>query len=66
MSLPILNSARFVFSLEFRYEAVLLRARFDQNKNVTDVLKAKKILEDGWAELKKNKAAFPFLCNACV
>ncbi|VDD78580.1 unnamed protein product [Mesocestoides corti] len=47
--------------LRTKFEAVQLRARFDQNKNVTDPVKAKKLVEDGWAELQKNKAAFPFL-----
>ncbi|VDM30364.1 unnamed protein product [Hydatigera taeniaeformis] len=46
-----------------QFEAVLLRARFDRNKDVKDPVKAKKLLEDGWKELQKNKAAFPFLCN---
>ncbi len=40
-----------------------MRARFDQNKDVKDPVKAKKLLEDGWAELKKTKAAFPYLCK---
>uniref|UniRef100_A0A0X3NZM7 NADH dehydrogenase [ubiquinone] 1 beta subcomplex subunit 9 n=1 Tax=Schistocephalus solidus TaxID=70667 RepID=A0A0X3NZM7_SCHSO len=48
-------------SLEFRYEAVLLRARFDENRNIKDVVQAKKLLEEGWAELKKKKFAFPYL-----
>lgn len=53
-------------SLEYRYEAVLLRARFDQNRNVTDPVQAKKLLDDGWSELQKNKAAFPYLCKLLV
>ncbi|CAG5118070.1 unnamed protein product [Candidula unifasciata] len=36
---------------EFRYQAVLLRARFDENKNEVDVRKAKKLLLDGQKEL---------------
>ncbi|KAM3188191.1 hypothetical protein ACTXT7_000770 [Hymenolepis weldensis] len=48
-------------NFEYRYEAVLLRARFDQNRNVTDTKQAKKLLDDGWKELQKNKAAFPYL-----
>ncbi len=51
-----------IFSLEYRFEAVLMRARFEENRNVKDPIQAKKLLEDGWAELKKNKFAFPYLC----
>ncbi|CAL1532301.1 unnamed protein product [Lymnaea stagnalis] len=36
---------------EFRYQAVLMRARFDENKNEIDLRKAKKILLDGQKEL---------------
>ncbi|BFZ13253.1 hypothetical protein BsWGS_16292 [Bradybaena similaris] len=36
---------------EFRYQAVLLRARFDENKNEVDARKAKKLLLDGQKEL---------------
>ena len=35
----------------YRYNAVLLRERFDQNKGVTDMRIAKKLLEDGEQEL---------------
>ncbi|XP_005094565.1 NADH dehydrogenase [ubiquinone] 1 beta subcomplex subunit 9 [Aplysia californica] len=36
---------------EFRYQAVLMRARFDENKNEVDFRKAKKLLLDGQREL---------------
>jgi NADH dehydrogenase (ubiquinone) 1 beta subcomplex subunit 9 len=36
---------------EFRYQAVLMRARFDENKNEIDFRKAKKLLLDGQKEL---------------
>jgi len=36
---------------EYRYHAVLLRARFDENKNEIDLRKAKKLLLDGQKEL---------------
>lgn len=39
---------------EFRYRAVLLRARFDEHKNERDLRKAKKLLEDGEEELYEN------------
>ena len=35
----------------YRYQAVLLRARFDQNKDECDIVKAKQLLEDGEKEL---------------
>ncbi|XP_059164403.1 NADH dehydrogenase [ubiquinone] 1 beta subcomplex subunit 9-like [Physella acuta] len=36
---------------EFRYQAVLMRARFDEHKEEIDVRKAKKLLLDGQKEL---------------
>jgi len=36
---------------DYRYHAVLLRARFDQNAKEIDARKAKKMLLDGEAEL---------------
>ncbi|KAH9515527.1 ndufb9, NADH-ubiquinone oxidoreductase [Bulinus truncatus] len=36
---------------EFRYQAVLMRARFDEHKNEVDLRKAKKLLLDGQKEL---------------
>ncbi|VDN37493.1 unnamed protein product [Dibothriocephalus latus] len=40
-----------------------MRARFEENRHITDPIKAKKLLEEGWAELKKKKFAFPYLCR---
>lgn len=36
---------------EFRYQAVLMRARFDEHKDEKDLRKAKKLLLDGQREL---------------
>ncbi|ESN97219.1 hypothetical protein HELRODRAFT_178341 [Helobdella robusta] len=44
----------------YRYEAVLLRDRFDQNKNECDMVKAKQMLEDGEKELFENLHPQPF------
>ncbi|XP_054719526.1 NADH dehydrogenase [ubiquinone] 1 beta subcomplex subunit 9-like [Uloborus diversus] len=39
---------------EYRYHAVLMRARFDEHKDEKDLRKAKKLLEDGEKELAAN------------
>ncbi|XP_055892513.1 NADH dehydrogenase [ubiquinone] 1 beta subcomplex subunit 9-like [Biomphalaria glabrata] len=44
---------------EFRYQAVVMRARFDENKNETDLRKAKKLLLDGQKELFLKSHAQP-------
>ncbi|XP_071083271.1 NADH dehydrogenase [ubiquinone] 1 beta subcomplex subunit 9-like [Haliotis cracherodii] len=44
----------------FRYQAVLLRARFDENKSEVDVRKAKKLLLDGERELFLKQHPQPF------
>uniref|UniRef100_A0A1B6CL42 NADH dehydrogenase [ubiquinone] 1 beta subcomplex subunit 9 n=1 Tax=Clastoptera arizonana TaxID=38151 RepID=A0A1B6CL42_9HEMI len=38
---------------QLRYEATLMRARFDQNRNIKDPEKARKLLEDGEREVFK-------------
>ncbi|XP_008545664.1 NADH dehydrogenase [ubiquinone] 1 beta subcomplex subunit 9 [Microplitis demolitor] len=38
---------------DYRYEAVLLRARFDKNKDIKDLRVAKQLLKEGEAELEK-------------
>ncbi|XP_018654718.1 hypothetical protein Smp_177970 [Schistosoma mansoni] len=49
--------------LKYRYHAVLARARFEENRNIKDEILARKLVEDGWAELKQIEAPFPFKCN---
>ncbi|CAL8100096.1 unnamed protein product [Calicophoron daubneyi] len=46
--------------IDFRYHAVLLRARFDENKDIKDEVLAKKLLEEGWKEYNSTRFAFPF------
>ncbi|CAH8873749.1 unnamed protein product [Trichobilharzia szidati] len=46
--------------LKYRYNAVLARARFDENKDIKDEVLARKLLEDGWAELNATKHPHPF------
>ncbi|KAG5443467.1 ndufb9, NADH-ubiquinone oxidoreductase [Clonorchis sinensis] len=46
--------------LDFRYKAVLLRARFEENRNIRDEILAKRILEEGWKEYNATRFAFTF------
>ncbi|XP_064599323.1 NADH dehydrogenase [ubiquinone] 1 beta subcomplex subunit 9-like [Liolophura sinensis] len=43
----------------YRYNCVLMRARFDENKDVKDLRVAKKLLEDGERELFLNQHVQP-------
>merc|ERR1711911_421375 len=43
--------------LSFRYEVTILRDRFEQNRNLTDVAKLQKVLQESEKELQK--AALP-------
>jgi len=44
---------------EIRYQAVLLRARFEKNRNITDFVKAKQILAAGERENYKHSHPIP-------
>jgi NADH dehydrogenase (ubiquinone) 1 beta subcomplex subunit 9 len=44
----------------YRYHAVVLRARFDQNKDEKNMVKAKQLLESGEEELFQNRHPQPF------
>ncbi|CAH8652359.1 unnamed protein product [Heterobilharzia americana] len=46
--------------LKYRYYAVLARARFEENRNVKDPMLARKLLEDGWEELKLTATPWTF------
>ncbi|CAH8656112.1 unnamed protein product [Schistosoma bovis] len=46
--------------LKYRYHAVLMRARFEENRNIKDAVLARKMLEDGWTELKQIEAPYPY------
>ncbi|GAA49146.1 hypothetical protein CLF_102582 [Clonorchis sinensis] len=43
--------------------AVLLRARFEENRNIRDEILAKRILEEGWKEYNATRFAFTFKCG---
>ncbi|KAL7670763.1 hypothetical protein ACOME3_005687 [Neoechinorhynchus agilis] len=45
--------------LHYRYLAILMRARFDQNKNVKDRLEARRLLAEGEVELEKMSHPMP-------
>lgn len=46
----------------WRFEVAILRSRFDKNKNVQDLLEAKKMVRLGQAELESKKHPMPFKC----
>lgn len=48
----------------WREEAVVLRARFDANKDLKDMGKARKLLEDGEAEFQFYKHPDPYICKS--
>merc|ERR1711872_963474 len=43
-----------------RYHQVVLRARFDENKDIKDITEAKRLVIMGEAELKRNEHPQPF------
>jgi len=45
---------------EYRYRAVIMRHRFDCNKNIQDMRVAKKMVEDGEEQLFLNQHPIPF------
>ncbi|THD23035.1 NADH dehydrogenase [ubiquinone] 1 beta subcomplex subunit [Fasciola gigantica] len=46
--------------VDFRYHAVLLRARFEENRDIKDPILAKRLLEEGWEEYHATRCPFPF------
>lgn len=54
--------------LSYRYEATILRDRFDQNRNVKDVAKLQKILQESEKELfeKQHYQPIKCICNSLV
>ena len=46
-----------------RYHQCILRARFDEQKNEKDLVKAKKMVEDGERELFLDSHPQPFKCK---
>ncbi|XP_002737953.1 NADH dehydrogenase [ubiquinone] 1 beta subcomplex subunit 9-like [Saccoglossus kowalevskii] len=45
----------------FRYQATLLRARFDENKDEKDMMKAARLLQEGEGEFYKNQHPQPYI-----
>lgn len=58
-----INIPWYSVSDAFRYEAVLLRQRFEENRNVKDMRVAKQLLEDGEQELFKKQHYQPKKCK---
>jgi hypothetical protein len=50
------------FSLEYRYQLVLMRARFDANKDVKDTRMAQYLLADGCRQAWANRFPMPYRC----
>ncbi|KAH8866642.1 NADH dehydrogenase [ubiquinone] 1 beta subcomplex subunit 9 isoform 3 [Schistosoma japonicum] len=46
--------------LDYRYHAVLIRARFEENRNIKDEILARKLVEDGWNEFERVRSTFQF------
>lgn len=53
----------FIFRHEWRFRAVVLRDRFDQNKNVNDLVKAQQLLAEGQHEYDQKRHPNPFQCK---
>jgi hypothetical protein len=53
----------FNYSNVFRYQAVLLRARFDENAKITDMSKAAELLKQGEEELFLTQHPIPKKCK---
>lgn len=51
-------------SPHYRFHAVLLRDRFDQNKDVVDMRKARQLLEEGEQELFLKQHPQPMICKS--
>uniref|UniRef100_A0A914RUA5 NADH dehydrogenase [ubiquinone] 1 beta subcomplex subunit 9 n=1 Tax=Parascaris equorum TaxID=6256 RepID=A0A914RUA5_PAREQ len=49
-----------IFSLEVRYQKVIMRARFDANKEEKDIRKAQLLLADGCRQLWEKRHFKPF------
>ena len=51
-----------LFRLSFRYEVTILRDRFEQNRNLTDVAKLQKVLQESEKELHEKQHYQPIKC----
>jgi hypothetical protein len=48
---------------EWRFRAVVLRDRFDKNKNITDLVKAQQILAEAETEYNNKRHPNPLQCK---
>ena len=51
------------FRVAFRFHAVLLRQRFEENRNLTDNLKVQTLVANAEEELFMNQHTHPLKCN---
>lgn len=52
----------FIFSLELRYQQVIMRARFEVNREEKDSRKSQLLLADGCKQLWQNRHYKSFRC----
>ena len=50
----------------FRFEAVCLRQKFEENRHLTDAIKVQTLIEDTQEKLFKNKHTHPLKCNILI
>ena len=51
---------------EWRFRAVVMRDRFEKNRDVKDLVKAQEILANGEWELEQNRHPLPLQCNISI
>ena len=51
---------------EWRYEATIMRDRFEQNRNIDDLRIARQKYLEGVRELRENAHLLPFKCNQLI
>jgi len=65
-SFQLLNFSISFFRHIYRFNAVLLRQRFEENRNVLDMRQAKELLELGEEELLRNQHYQPMKCKGSI
>lgn len=64
--LNVLTIFIFDFRHTFRYNAVLLRQRFEENRNILDMRQAKELVALGHEELFLNQHYQPMKCKGLI
>lgn len=59
----ICGNIMLIYRLEARYQKVIMRARFDANKDEKDKDKAQLLLVDGCRQLWEKRHTKPFRCQ---